>query len=109
MKKILLLVQVSGLAVFVRPTASACSTFVLEDGNQRIFAHHLDTGGDVPGLVVINKRGTNRRSVSWDQLITAQAPDHAISWTSRWGSITFNTWGVGYPDGGLNERGLYIQ
>jgi Linear amide C-N hydrolases, choloylglycine hydrolase family len=87
----------------------ACSTFVLQDAGDMIIGHHLDERGYVPGLVVINRRSTARVGVAWDELITGRKPANKVSWTSRWGSITFNVWGIGYPDGGLNERGLYIQ
>lgn len=86
----------------------ACSTFVLHDSKQTIYAHHLDERGYVPGSVVVNRRGTWRQGASWNGLIKGEGASQ-VSWTSKWGSITFNIWGIGYPDGGVNERGLYVQ
>jgi hypothetical protein len=96
------------LLVLVGANAFGCSTFALHDGRKTVVAHHLDTEGHVPGLVVINKRSTHRAGVGWKELITG-AQGSKFEWVSRWGSVTLNTWGIGYPDGGINERGLYIQ
>jgi len=55
-----------GLPAFLATgNALACSTFVLDDGEQRVYGHHLDGNPTpVPGLVVINKRGADRKSIS---------------------------------------------
>ncbi|NQY95359.1 MAG: linear amide C-N hydrolase, partial [Campylobacteraceae bacterium] len=33
----------------------------------------------------------------------------AISWTSKYGSITFNQYGKEFPAGGMNDRGLVVE
>lgn len=31
------------------------------------------------------------------------------TWTSKYGSVSFNMYGVGLPRGGMNEKGLIIE
>jgi choloylglycine hydrolase len=35
-------------------------------------------------------------------------PSPRLEWTSRYGSITYNVFGREFPDGGMNEAGLYV-
>jgi penicillin V acylase-like amidase (Ntn superfamily) len=79
----------------------ACSTFLLKNKNQMLFGKNYDwiTGN---GMVVINKRGLQKTSFA--------APDEKpVSWSSKWGSITFNQFGKEFPNGGMNEKGLVIE
>lgn len=34
---------------------------------------------------------------------------NAITWTSRYGSLTFNQYGKEFPTGGMNEKGLVVE
>ncbi|GGY79810.1 hypothetical protein GCM10011613_25970 [Cellvibrio zantedeschiae] len=99
---------VAASSVFLGQVAFACSTFVLHDNVNTIYAHHLDERSAIDALLVINKRGAERTGVTWNQLITGKK-DNTFSWIAKWGSITVNLWGLGLPDGGMNEKGLYIQ
>jgi len=53
---------------------------------------------------VVNPRGLVKTSA------TARAAGRRpATWTARYGSVTFNQYGVGFPTGGINEHGLVIE
>jgi hypothetical protein len=89
---------------------NACSTFKLQKGNQLIYAHNLNQGDiGVPGMIFLNKRGVYKIGRTWSELTTKdQLNPSGYSWISRYGSVTFNSFGRDLPDGGMNEEGLYI-
>jgi len=88
----------------------ACSTFMLKKGNTLLIGHNLDMPFEIPGMIVINKRNVLKTGVSWYELISAKKPaSPTVSWVSTYGSVTFNPLGCEFPDGGINETGLYIQ
>ncbi len=99
-----------------------CSTFMLKTENAIYVGHNLDEDPDlhVTGMVCINKRGITREGITWYELI-ADPPDFEkvlipfkekaepkIRWTAKYGSITFNSEGLDFPDGGINEKGLSV-
>ncbi len=88
----------------------ACSTFKLQKGNKLIYAHNLNQGDlGVPGMVFVNKRGVFKLGRTWSELTTARWENPSnYSWVSRYGSVTFNAFGRDFPDGGMNEAGLFI-
>lgn len=90
--------------------AHACSTFKLQKGDKLLYAHNLNEGDiGVPGLVFVNKRGVFKTGRTWSELTTADRNNPSShTWISRYGSITFNSFGRDLPDGGMNEAGLYI-
>lgn len=90
--------------------ADGCSTFKLQKGNKLVYGHNLNEGDiGVPGLIFINKRGIFKKGRTWSELTTAgQENPSSHSWISRYGSVTFNNFGRDFPDGGMNEAGLYI-
>ena len=89
---------------------SACSTFMLAKGPHLVFGHNLNENGiDVPGMVFINKRGVFKTSRTWSEMINKDRSNpSSLTWISRYGSVTFNAFGRDFPDGGMNEAGLYI-
>lgn len=88
----------------------ACSTFMLKNNNNMIIGHNLDNSRDLPGMIVVNKRNITKTNISWSELVSNTKPSTpSIMWTSIYGSITFNPLGKEFPDGGINEAGLYIQ
>lgn len=89
---------------------SACSTIKLQYGTELLYGHNLNNNGsDIPGLVFINKRGVFKTGRSWSELINKdQRHPSDFSWISRYGSVSFNTFGKDFPDGGMNEAGIYI-
>lgn len=96
MKKpiLLLLVILSAAQTF------ACSTFLINKNGQLVFGRNFDwsTGN---GIVLINPSGLVKSSMVHDE--------KNITWTSRYGSITFNQFGKEFPYGGMNEKGLVID
>jgi penicillin V acylase-like amidase (Ntn superfamily) len=81
--------------------AFACSTFLLSKDGRYIFGRNYDwiTGN---GMVMVNARGAAKTSFTVGNGKT-------ISWTSAYGSITFNQFGKEFPHGGMNEKGLVIE
>lgn len=60
-------------------------------------------------MVFINKRGIFKMGRTWSEMIEKDRSNpSAFSWISRYGSVTFNVFGRDFPDGGMNEVGLYI-
>jgi len=88
----------------------ACSTFKLHKGNELIYGHNLNEADlDVPGMVFINKRGIFKNGRTFSEMINKDRLNPStFSWISRYGSVTFNCFGIDFPDGGMNEVGLYI-
>jgi penicillin V acylase-like amidase (Ntn superfamily) len=76
-----------------------CTTFLLPGEGRPVFGRNFDYpfGG---GLVVVNKR--NLRKV-------ALTRGRAAAWVSKYGSVTFNLYGIELPMGGMNEAGLVIE
>jgi choloylglycine hydrolase len=91
-------------------TGEACSTFMLKNGNELFYGHNLNQPGmNVPGLIFINKRGVFKVGRSSDEMLTKERSNPStLSWISRYGSVTFSTFGKDMPDGGINEAGLYL-
>ena len=90
--------------------AEACSTFKLQHGDQLVYGHNLNEGDiGVPGMIFVNKRGVFKIGRTWTELATKDQLDASgYTWISRYGSVTFNSFGRDFPDGGMNEAGLYI-
>ncbi len=90
---------------------SACSTFLLNKNDTVIIGHNLDDYIEVPGAVFINKRGVRKESISWTDftcMCAKKQKNTRIQWISKYGSVTYNTWGKDFIDGGMNDQGLYI-
>ncbi|OYU95982.1 MAG: hypothetical protein CFE21_06085 [Bacteroidetes bacterium B1(2017)] len=79
----------------------ACTTFVMKRGNELVFGRNLDWVSD-NGVIVVNKRNTSKTAIVF-------APDKAMQWTSKYGSVTFNQFGKEFPFGGMNEQGLVVE
>lgn len=54
------------------------------------------------GMVCTNLRGLYKTS-------DKTSDGETISWTSKYGSITFNQYGKEFPTGGMNEKGLVVE
>ena len=93
-----------GLFIFVIGHATlciACTTFVLADDSALLFARNLDWGwGD--GIIVVNNRGIEKTAY-------VRPSETPTSWTSKYGSVTFNQLGREMPFGGMNETGLVVE
>ena len=88
----------------------SCSTFLLRQPQGALIGHNLDAPYHVPGVIVCNPRDIQKTSMSFFELVSAQKPPAPpLWWTSTFGSVTFNPMGCEFPDGGINEVGLYVQ
>ncbi len=98
------------IVIVARPDAAVpCSTFLLRTPTALIVGHNTDLRFHVPGCVVVNKRGVLKRTVSFEEIRTGRRPANPpLVWTSKYGSVTYNAISRDFPDGGLNEAGLYI-
>jgi choloylglycine hydrolase len=78
-----------------------CTAFCLRGRGNVVVGKNLDWPVE-DGLVVVNKRGTEKQS--W-------VPHGAtpLTWVSRFGSLTFNQFGREFPLGGINEMGLVVE
>jgi len=90
----------------------SCATFMLAKGDSVLVGHNLDDAvNDTPGMIVVNKRGVAKESVSYRDLSSSAGRDDSLprlNWVARHGSITYNVFGKEFPDGGVNEAGLYV-
>jgi len=108
LKKIVFMLIVS--LFFTTGTATPCSSFTLQNGKTLIFGRNLDESSDIPGFVITNKRGVSKQSVTFKYLLTGEVNiERSFKWESKYGSVTFNNWAVDLPDGGINEKGLFIE
>jgi penicillin V acylase-like amidase (Ntn superfamily) len=82
-------------------TATPCSTFFINHNGQLVFGRNYDWVAGT-GMVCTNHRGLAKTSF-------VMADGRTISWTSKYGSITFNQYGKEFPTGGMNEKGLVVE
>jgi penicillin V acylase-like amidase (Ntn superfamily) len=82
-------------------SALPCSTFFIHHNGQMVFGRNYDWVAGT-GMVCTNQRGLFKTSF--------KVPDgNPITWTSRYGSLTFNQYGKEFPTGGMNEKGLVVE
>jgi len=103
----------SGLAAMpwmpLRGGPESCSTFMMRTGEVLLVGHNLVERFETPGQVVVNKRGVSKQNLGWQDIKTPwKRDDPRVRWVSKYGSITYNTLGKEFIDGGLNDAGLYI-
>ncbi|MCA9669444.1 MAG: linear amide C-N hydrolase [Myxococcales bacterium] len=77
--------------------AHACTTFGFRA--QRVMGKSYDWH-TAAGLLMVNPRGQSK---------SGAARASSARWTARYGSVTFNQYGRGFPNGGVNERGLAVE
>jgi penicillin V acylase-like amidase (Ntn superfamily) len=97
MKKLLLILLITSLQLPVL----ACTTFFINKDGQLVFGRNYDWITDA-GMVCTNLRGLAKTSMKTTDGTT-------LSWTSLYGSITFNQYGKEFPTGGMNEKGLVVE
>jgi len=85
----------------VSKAGQSCTTFCLDHGDQPMFGRNYDWMVE-DGLVIINKRGVTKTARSRPQ-------DKILTWTSKYGSATFDQYGREFPAGGMNEAGLVVE
>ena len=88
-------------ACFVLQSVTACTTFFIAKNGQLAFGRNYDWVTDA-GILCTNLRGLAKTS-------TRMPEGGAVSWVSKYGSITFNQYGKEFPMGGMNEEGLVVE
>lgn len=86
---------------------TSCTTILFNKADSLFIGHNLDESYEVPGLVIINKRGVTKREVCFADFDTTLS-NPKIYWESKYGSIVYSNLGKEFIDGGMNEAGLYI-
>ena len=85
---------------FTAKLAFPCSAIVLKHNDQILLAKNFDwTLHD--GMIIKNLRGTSKTAYFTHT-------GEQATWTSKYGSITFNQNGKEMPYGGMNEQGLAL-
>jgi penicillin V acylase-like amidase (Ntn superfamily) len=113
-KKYVALVLIFGIVSmcefgFAEADINRCSSFMLKKEPVLLFGHNLDNDTPVPGLVYINKRGILKKGCTFKELTTPEQQDpSSLVWISQFGSVTFGQLGANFPDGGMNEVGLFV-
>jgi len=79
-----------------------CTAFCLaKKGNYVLAGKNLDWPiGD--GFIVINKKGVPKQAL-------VNPGEKPAQWITKFGSVTFNQFGKGFPLGGMNEMGLVVE
>ncbi len=79
----------------------ACTAFSLRTDNSLLAGKNLDwLVGE--GVLFVNKRDVPKISF-------VPPGEKAARWTSKFGSVTFNQFGIEFPLGGMNEAGLVVE
>jgi len=93
------------LMVIMDVSGYACTTFIVGERDSQLFGRNYDWGfGD--GYVIVNKKGVHKEA--FKSRIDGENGQPA-TWTSRFGSVTFNQYGREFPQGGMNEAGLIVE
>ena len=99
---ILLALGLAGTTMLAPSAARPCTTFLATHAGQPVFGKTYDYSENA-GLVVSNPRGLQKTALA------LSASDSPARWTSKYGSLTFNQYGVELPNAGLNEKGLVVE
>ena len=92
------LLLLAALLVAAQPALDACTTFCVRAGNQVLFGRNYDFEiGD--GMVMVNPAGLHKNGYL----------PGGPRWESRYGSVTFNQFGRGFPMGGMNQAGVVVE
>jgi len=86
-------------AVLIATPGFTCTTLCLVEKGRALVGYNYDAWAS-EGLVLVNKRGTSKKS---------RVEQGAASWTARYGSVTFNQFGRDRPSSGVNEKGLMVS
>lgn len=78
-----------------------CTSFGMKSQKSFLLAKSYDFKQG-HGLLIVNKRGVAKKSMSSEQ-------SAAVKWTSKFGSVTFNQQARELPSGGINEKGLALE
>ena len=81
------------------PSSASTAFFVHHEGT--LLARNYDWKSG-HGYVFKNLKGQRKYAYGW-------SGQHPASWTSKYGSVTFNQFGKEFPIGGMNETGLVVE
>jgi penicillin V acylase-like amidase (Ntn superfamily) len=87
------------LAVLIATPAFTRTTLCLLEKGRTLVAYNYDFYAS-EGLVLVNRRGTSKKS---------RVEHQGASWTARHGSVTFNQFGRDNPNTGVNEERLMVS
>lgn len=105
MKRDFLFITLSFLAICLLPqTSQSCTTFCLDQGNQLVVGYNMDWI-DEQGSIFVNKRNVSKTAL----LYLGSTDCQPVTWTSKYGSVTFTFVGREFPLCGMNEAGLVIN
>jgi len=82
--------------------SQACTAFSMQTGAGWVTGRNYDWNTE-PAWLLVNRRGTVRQGL----LQNDRGP--AAQWTARYGSLTVNQYGNGFPCSGMNEAGLSVD
>jgi penicillin V acylase-like amidase (Ntn superfamily) len=100
-RKFTIFMSVVIMTALSSPALYPCTTFVLHQGNRLIFGRNLDWISGT-GLLILNPRNMEKKAL-------VDSSKKAITWVSKFGSMTFNQIGRELPFGGINESGLVVE
>lgn len=87
--------------LFLVQNIYSCTTFYFTNNGKIVFGKNYDHDVDM-GFVIINKRELKKTAF-------IAPPEAPVTWTSKYGSISFNQITKEFPHGGMNEEGLVIE
>jgi penicillin V acylase-like amidase (Ntn superfamily) len=94
--------SIASIFLFFPEWVSPCTSFVLHSNGVLLFGSNFDNS-IWEGILYINKK--NVRKTGWETGTTGEV----AKWTSKYGSVTFNSAGYQLPWAGMNEEGLVIS
>jgi len=86
--------------------ASGCTTFQLNHEGKVFVGKNYDWMVE-DGLIIVNKRGTTKTAMK--STVDNTGLGIPVTWTSKYGSITFTQYGRELGPGGMNEAGLVVE
>ena len=101
MKKNIIILIACLIIVCLSSHVYPCTTFCIKDNENIAYGRNLDFSIGF-GHVITNKRNVTKTAMVFP-------PENPMTWTSKYGSITFNQMGRELPYGGMNEEGLVID
>lgn len=101
------IIRIAGVLLWIVTVATpgvspACTSFATTQDSNPVVGANFD-GPVSDGLIVVNKKGFRKTAMS-----DPEKKLNPASWISRYGSVTFNIYGIEWPWAGMNEAGLVI-
>jgi penicillin V acylase-like amidase (Ntn superfamily) len=90
--------------IYIQNSAKACSTFCIFRDNCLIVGRNYDWSF-AKGYIMVNKKNQKKKAFRyWEE-----SSSNLATWTSKYGSITFNQYGMDNAFSGMNEAGLVVS